>query len=246
MKKNHTRLDKILRTQGASESEEVLREALDYAKRIAETENVIAVVSDLFLGVSHIYSGKFADTLGLEAYKSENSIWEEKIFALLPNEELEIKIISELRYYHLMRHLPRNHRQDYYLLSRLLMISNNGEKIDVVHRMFYKYDKDGDRIRCAICLYSPLVIKFTARSLAVNSITGGVEELGVSTNEIILSKRERQVLVLIDKGMTSDIIAAKLYISKNTVSRHRQKILSKLQVKNSIEACRIAKSMELI
>jgi len=37
-----------------------------------------------------------------------------------------------------------------------------------------------------------------------------------------------------------------LSISTNTVSRHRQEILGKLQVKNSIEACRVAKDLKLI
>jgi len=37
-----------------------------------------------------------------------------------------------------------------------------------------------------------------------------------------------------------------LSISVNTVSRHRQEILGKLQVKNSIEACRIAKELQLL
>ena len=35
-------------------------------------------------------------------------------------------------------------------------------------------------------------------------------------------------------------------ISVNTVSRHRQEILAKLQVKNSIEACRVAQDLGLI
>ena len=35
-------------------------------------------------------------------------------------------------------------------------------------------------------------------------------------------------------------------ISKNTVSRHRQAILSKLQVRNSHEACKVAKALSLI
>ena len=37
-----------------------------------------------------------------------------------------------------------------------------------------------------------------------------------------------------------------LSISIHTVSRHRQEILTRLQVKNSIEACRLAKEMKLI
>ena len=34
--------------------------------------------------------------------------------------------------------------------------------------------------------------------------------------------------------------------SVHTVSRHRQEILGKLQVKNSIAACRVAKDLKLI
>lgn len=46
--------------------------------------------------------------------------------------------------------------------------------------------------------------------------------------------------------LTSKEIAETLSISINTVSRQRQEILGKLQVKNSIEACRIAKDLKLI
>ena len=62
----------------------------------------------------------------------------------------------------------------------------------------------------------------------------------------MLSPREKQILELVDKGLTSKDIARVLSISINTVSRHRQEILSKLQVKNSIEACRIAKGLKII
>ena len=82
--------------------------------------------------------------------------------------------------------------------------------------------------------------------MVVNSANGQVIELDMRNNEKILSAREKQVLNLIDKGLISKEIAAALSISINTVSRHRQEILSKLQVKNSIEACRIAKDLKLL
>ncbi len=40
--------------------------------------------------------------------------------------------------------------------------------------------------------------------------------------------------------------AEQLSISKNTVSRHRQDILAKLQVRNYVEACRVAKALAII
>ena len=46
--------------------------------------------------------------------------------------------------------------------------------------------------------------------------------------------------------MTSKAIADRLCISVHTVSRHRQEILSKLQVGNSTEAIRIARQLGII
>ena len=91
---------------------------------------------------------------------------------------------------------------------------------------------------------SPFDLK--GKSHVVNTVTGITEELSVENNNSVLGNRERQVLTLIDSGLKSSEIADRLNISIHTVSRHRQEILAKLQVKNSIEACRVAKSMELI
>ena len=51
---------------------------------------------------------------------------------------------------------------------------------------------------------------------------------------------------LIDNGLQSKEIADNLFISVNTVHRHRQNILQKLKVGNAIEACKVAKAMGLI
>ncbi|UPQ76374.1 helix-turn-helix domain-containing protein [Chryseobacterium nepalense] len=52
----------------------------------------------------------------------------------------------------------------------------------------------------------------------------------------ILSKRELEILKYIGEGCTSKEIAGILSISINTVNRHRQNILEKLKVKNSVSA----------
>jgi len=46
--------------------------------------------------------------------------------------------------------------------------------------------------------------------------------------------------------MKSAEIAAQLNISIHTITRHRQEIIGKLQVKNAQEACRRPKSMDLL
>lgn len=52
----------------------------------------------------------------------------------------------------------------------------------------------------------------------------------------ILSKREREVLRLIGKGMSNNEIARTLYISTRTVKFHVSAIFDKLEVKNRTEA----------
>lgn len=103
-----------------------------------------------------------------------------------------------------------------------------------------------DTLWLALCLYTPLAFDIPAKCMIINSIDGHVTELEEYNNEKILSVREKQVLKLIDKGLMSKDIAEMLSISIYTVNRHRQEILGKLQVKNSIEACRIAKDLKLI
>lgn len=131
-------------------------------------------------------------------------------------------------------------------MSRLRFSDRRGDAVEVLHRMYYVYDGNSDVVRFAICLYGPLSIDFRGRSVVVNSLTGMCEELTSTADSAILSTRELQVLRLIESGMRSREIADRLFISIHTVNRHRQEIISKLKVKNSIEACRLARSMELI
>ena len=80
----------------------------------------------------------------------------------------------------------------------------------------------------------------------VNTRTGEYRILTTDDYVNILSSREIAVLSLIDNGLQSKEIADNLFISVNTVHRHRQNILQKLKVGNAIEACKVAKAMGLI
>lgn len=243
---NRKKLDNLLRSDYAHNDRTSLQKLLDYAKIMADIENVIVVVSDMADGKSHIAAGAFALRLGLADYQHENSIWESRILSLMSPEEQEAKFIAELHFIHYIKRLQKNRKSDYYLLSKLRFRFADGKIHDVIHRMHYIYDECQNNVKYAVCIYGPLSFDFKGRSLIVNSITGLTEEISPKDTDSILSRRERQVLSLIDTGMKSAEIADRLSISIHTVSRHRQEIINKLKVKNSHEACRIAKSMELI
>ena len=61
-----------------------------------------------------------------------------------------------------------------------------------------------------------------------------------------LTNREIEILRLIQKGLLSKEIAAKLCISIHTVNIHRQNLLRKLGVQNSIEAIRLGQETGLL
>lgn len=213
----------------------------NYAENLAKIENCIVALSDLHSHKTRIFLSEFANEIGLDNYSDEPSIWESKIIEMLCPEEQEEKYIGELRFFNFIRLLPRSKRSQYFLAAKLHL-----NKIEVLHRMHYIYDERGEGIKYSLCRYERQWLNFPGKCVAVNSLTGRIEELTSETDENILSRRELQVLSYIDAGKTSAEIAEGLMISKHTVSRHRQSILSKLQARNSLEACRIAKALSLI
>lgn len=243
--KNFSELDSLLKEQAQGPVSLSGRRMDEFAECLAKLTNAIVVVSDLAEGTSSIACGVFADELGLEDYSNENSIWEKRILAMMNPAEQEAKIIAELRFFHYVRHLGRR-RSRYYMMSKLRFTTASGRSLEVLHRMYYVYGSDGQSVRYAVCVYEPLSVDFKGKSVAVDSLTGHRQELDSGTDAKILSVRERQILALIDSGLKSRDIAERLSISPHTVSRHRQEILAKMQVKSSIEACRMARSMELI
>jgi DNA-binding NarL/FixJ family response regulator len=58
--------------------------------------------------------------------------------------------------------------------------------------------------------------------------------------EILLTKREKEVLILIADGMTNNEIAEKLFISSLTVDSHRKNLITKLNARNTASLIKIA------
>ena len=66
------------------------------------------------------------------------------------------------------------------------------------------------------------------------------------SSEIILTKREREVLNLISDGLTNNEIAEKLFISPLTVDSHRKNLITKLEVRNTASLIKKAIENKLI
>jgi len=80
---------------------------------------------------------------------------------------------------------------------------------------------------------------------AVTKVAGGQQYLNFEANYAmreekkraerlpVLTKREKEVLLLIAEGLTNPQIAEKLFVSQSTVDSHRKSLMTKLQVKNT-------------
>lgn len=62
----------------------------------------------------------------------------------------------------------------------------------------------------------------------------------------IITRREKEVLVLIADGLTNHQIAEKLFIGTTTVDTHRNSLLAKFEVKNTANLIRMAAQYGLI
>lgn len=218
----------------------------------ARTENALAVLSDMKTNTSYIFHSGLSEKLGLGRrgeQQTVHSIWEEDIFSHIHPDDLSKKQSEELRFFHFLKNVPQAKRPDYYLMNAIRMRDRSGRYFGVRHRLFYIAMPSGEpidgSIRLALCLYNLAVDALPADSL-VDSAEGQALELEKQPCHDLLSKREKEVLQLIDTGKRSKEIAAILSVSTHTVNRHRQNILEKLRVQNSIEACRIAKRLRLI
>jgi DNA-binding NarL/FixJ family response regulator len=82
----------------------------------------------------------------------------------------------------------------------------------------------------------------------INSISSGEDDDDRNYDELAaqITQRELEILQLIALGLTSQDIATKLFISKNTVETHRKNMLAKLNVNNTAALLKIAYKKGLV
>jgi DNA-binding NarL/FixJ family response regulator len=69
----------------------------------------------------------------------------------------------------------------------------------------------------------------------------------IETSEMpLITRREKEVLILIADGLTNIEIAQKLFISSSTVDTHRKNLLLKFKVKNTASLIKTAAQLQLL
>lgn len=251
MKDIQSDLGNTLLTQDFLSETESEQLQLDQCKTMAISfamlENGIAILSDFKNNKSYIYSGSIAQQL--QIFKNQTaveieSIWEEELFEILNADDVLKKHILELQFFQFIKTIDPEKRKDYSILSKLRI--QESEKC-LLHRMFYFSETKYQNIELALCLYQFDFFPSTDYTgMIINTANGNIIHKSEVENSDFLSVREKEILKMIQQGKRSKEIAELLFISINTVNRHRQNILEKMRVSNTTEACTLAAKLNWI
>jgi len=238
---------------GPEKRKTALEEALSLVGAYVKLEQSVAVLSDLADNRSYIFAGGFGDffKINCASYIVIDSIWEEDIYSRIHPDDLFQRHLLELEFFNFLKELPPGERLSYSTRCNIRAKNSENEYQQILHRSFYFKNSSQGGLWLAVCLYNYLFEKSGSANgidgRIVNTKTGEGFYVDNYTNcANLLTLREKQILELISQGLISKEIAFKLNISINTVNRHRQNILEKLNVNNSIEAVRTAEALHLL
>lgn len=240
-----------LESEPLSEDEKL--KAIEAVGALAEVQNVCAVITDLRRDSSLLFPQSLGMRLGVaEGVECHEvpSTDEDAIYSLIHPEDLAYKRLLEYKFFLHAEQCDLQSRLDYKAVCRIRIKDSGGNYISVDNSTQLLRLSPSGRMWLVLCTY-----RFAESSAAVEGI--GARIVNTRTGEIIacqltesrdgiLSRREKEILCCIKEGKLSKEIADCLHISVNTVSRHRQNILRKLSVNNSMEAVNAAVSMRLL
>lgn len=235
-------------------NDSVLQECRELIKTLTKINNGCAVLSDMSAGRSYFSIGTFGDFLGLAAEDISQdiieSLDEDCIYCRIHPEDLVDKRMLELKFYLFLCDKPVEERLKYRSNCRIRMLDSNGIYRYISNQTQILRNSPCGNMWLALCQYDlspdqgPLI---GINSQITNNETGDVIPIPLyEERNSILSEREKEILLLIKDGLLSKEISVQLGIAINTVNRHRQNIIQKLSVGNSLEAVKTAEIMKLL
>lgn len=235
------------------EDEEVLlAECKKAVHTYVNVEHTLAVLSDLKADKSYVFAGTFGKFFNLaEPYFVIDSAFEDIIFDKIHPDDLIERHVLELRFTKLQKSLPVTERAKYSTVSRLRARNDKGDYIYITHRTLYQKSLSNGSLWLALCIYAPSADQSVQQGIngkIINNENGEVITVNTAqkAEKTLLSLRELELLSLVSAGLSSKQIAGQLNLSVHTVHRHRQNIISKMQVSNIIEAIKAAQNKGLI
>lgn len=232
----------------------VLARCKEKVATVVAVSNACCVITDASADLCYIFAGSFARLLGIaegdSLYKEVNSSDEDIIYNRIHPEDLVEKRMLEYEFFRFTDRLDGDEKRKYVATCHIRIRNHRNEYIGIRNTTQILQPSPGGKIWLILCGYDLSPEQETFSGIApriVNNETGEVTALSLGGKRVrILTDREKEILGLIREGKPSKQIADVLGISINTVNRHRQNILEKLSVGNSLEAVMAASAMKLL
>lgn len=253
IKNLHETFIKLFEKQVFDEEElnySILEKRKPILQKIAETSNSLITVFDLFQKKHVYHSSNFESFLGYTKnefekggeYFLDSKIHSEDYIALLQN---------GITLFDLLINISNEQRLNCKLINEFRILNASNQFIKVIEQQqALELDSKGNVwLALSILDISPNQnINENLKAQILNFKSGEFVRL-LQTNvnkDLTLTKREIEILKHVKEGKLSKEISDTLFISVHTVNTHRQKILEKLSVNNSMEAVDIASKLGLI
>jgi DNA-binding CsgD family transcriptional regulator len=211
-----------------------------YAQTIDAIENRPTYILDLYTSDFFFVSERYLHLLGYNANTPLNFNF--FIDALHPD-DYWITTDAPVAYFTFLETQTPEEKFHYKLISDFRLRMPTGEYVRVIEQIILLHtdSKGNPWLVLAICDLSPNQNLNTQSSgKIISTITGEmVKPIGehqLQNPSLNLTRREKEILILISKGYSSKQIAGKLNISTNTVNNHRRNILCKTGCLNTFEA----------
>lgn len=219
--------------------------------QLSKISRSCAFVVDVYKCNYTYASSNFVDLLGYDSHKIETlerqgDYLESRIH---PDDRAQLATL-QVTLAQFIYNLPLEQRNDYSNIYSFRMLNARQQYIRVTSRhQVLEQDRNGK----AWLIIGNMDISPNQRDFETVDCT----VLNLKNGEIFspsllplpsanLTNREIEILRLIQKGLLSKEIADKLCISIHTVNIHRQNLLRKLGVQNSIEAIRLGQEIGLL
>lgn len=187
-------------------------------------------------------SSNFVDLLGYDSHKiatlyKQNDYLESRIH---PDDLFQLKDL-QIKLGHFIYSLPPDQRNDYCNLYSFRMLNARQQYVRVTCKnQVLEQDRTGKAwLIIGNIEISPIQKEYEQIDCSVLNLKNGeLFSPPLAPSTTLLTKREIEILRLIQQGFLSKEISNILCISIHTVNLHRQNLLRKLGVQNSIEAIR--------
>ena len=205
---------------------------------------------DVFKERYDFASENFSDLFGyhpasIKTIRKQGDLLEERIH---PDDRVQLTEF-QIEHGQFIYSLPPECRNDYQQTFQIRILNSMQQYVNVIsrHQVLQK-DKNGKAwIIMGVMDISPdQTLSNKVRRTVINRKTGEIITAALMPEELQLTNREKEVLLLIRQGLLSKEIADRLSISIYTVNNHRKNILAKLNVDNIIEALNMARAYGII